>query len=145
MSEPDPTSIDHIIDIARGTTAADACDRENRLTRRRPYDCAVALVQITPDGGKSIPTVVRCKNISAGGMCILSRYMLHIGYEGAVLLMRSTGEPVIVGAKVVHCKYIGDMLHESGIEFIRPSVNFAMDDFCDEQGNMPRLETSQAA
>jgi hypothetical protein len=145
MSEHDPASIDHIIDIARGISAADTADREHRQTRRMPYDRAIALVQITPDGGRSIPTIVRCKNISAGGMCIHSRYMLHIGYEGAILMMRSNGEPVILGAKVVHCKYIGDMLHESGIEFIRSSVNFTMDDFCDEQGNMPRLDGPRAA
>ncbi|MDY7109914.1 MAG: PilZ domain-containing protein [Planctomycetota bacterium] len=145
MAAQDLTSIDHIIDIARGATAPDPVDQEHRQTRRIPYDGTVALVQITPDGGKSIPTVVRCRNVSAGGMCIHSRYMLHIGYEGAILMMRSNGEAVIIGAKIVHCKYIGDMLHESGVEFIPSSVNFMMDDFCDEQGNMPRLEQPRAA
>jgi hypothetical protein len=145
MPAYDPTSIDHIIDIARGAAVADSADQELRQTRRVPFDGKVALVQITPDGGKSIPTTVRCKNVSAGGMCVQSRYMLHIGYEGAVLMLRSNGEPVIIGARVIHCKYIGDMLHESGIEFIEPTVNFMMDDFCDEQGNMPRLERPRAA
>jgi hypothetical protein len=145
MSGPDLNSIDHIIDIARGATAADEADRENRHTRRVDYDNLVVLVQLTPEGRKSIPIMVRCRNISAGGMCILSRYMLHVGYEGAILMMRSDGQPVILPAKVVHCKYAGEMMHESGIEFIEPSVHFEMGDFRDAHGNMPQLGPPKAA
>lgn len=145
MPEHDPTSLDRIIDIARGVAVADTADNEHRHTRRMDYDGAVALVQITPDGGKSIPTIVRCRNISAGGMCILSRYMLHVGYEGAVLMTRSDGQRVILPGRVVHCKYIGDMLHESGIEFIQPTVLFYLEDFCDARGDLPQLEPPQAA
>jgi hypothetical protein len=145
MSNSDLNMIDRIIDVARGAAPADSADQENRTTRRVEYDGPLALVQITPDGGKSIPTIVQCKNISAGGMCIYSRYMLHVGYEGAVLMQRSNGEPVILGVKVVYCKYIGDMRHESGIEFIEPATVFMMQDFCDEQGNMLRLDSHRAA
>ncbi|MCP3902146.1 MAG: hypothetical protein GY715_00805 [Planctomycetes bacterium] len=137
--------IDRIIDVARGVLDPDPTDVENRGTRRHDYGGLVAFVQWTPTGGKSISTVVRCKNISSTGLCIQSRYMLHVGHEGALLMLRSSGEEVMLGVKVVHSAYVGEMTHESGLEFCEVHENFSVDDFRDEHGNMPRLTGNQAA
>jgi len=122
--------IDHLIDIVNGEAQPESEDLEHRTTRRYEHDAAIGFVQMTPSGVKSIPTV----------MCVISRYMLHVGHEGAVLMRRSNGTKVILGVRVVHCNYIGEMKHQSGYEFIDLPVQFTMDDFRDEQGNMIRLD-----
>ena len=132
--------IDHLIDIVNGEAQPESEDLEHRTTRRYEHDAAIGFVQMTPSGVKSIPTVVHCKNMSSTGMCVISRYMLHVGHEGAVLMRRSNGTKVILGVRVVHCNYIGEMKHQSGYEFIDLPVQFTMDDFRDEQGNMIRLD-----
>ncbi len=134
--------IDHIIDVARGAVDAEPVDVEHRNNRRCDFDADIAFVQWTPTGGKSISTVVRGKNISSTGICVISRFMLHVGHEGAVLLSRSDGTEVILGVRVVHCSYVGDMKHESGLTFIEVPLQFSMDDFRDEQGNMPRVKAA---
>lgn len=139
------STIDRMIDVARGVAETDPVDLENRGTRRCEHEALVALVQWTPNGGKSISTVVQCKNMSPSGMCIVSRYMLHVGHEGVLLLQRSNAENVILGIKVIYCKYVGGMKHESGIKFVEVPTHFSMEDFRDEQGNMPRLGSRQAA
>ena len=144
MSTPD-NPIDRIIDVARGVADPDPTDVEHRSTRRHEYDGLVSFVQWTPTGGKSISTVVRCKNISSTGLCIQSRYMLHVGHEGVILMARSDGEEVMLGVKVVHSSYVGDMNHQSGLRFIDVPVRFCLDDFRDQQGNMLRLDMGRAA
>ncbi len=137
--------IDRMIDIASGTAEPESGDLESRGTRRHEHDAVMGFVQRTPDGGKSIPTLVRSKNISPTGMCIISRYMLHVGHEGVVLMTRTNGAEVLLGVKVVHCVYVGEMKHESGFEFIEVPVDFSMEDFIDEHGNMIRLDSAKAA
>jgi len=138
-------SLDRVIDMASGAVPKDDSLAEHRDARRVPCDQKVALVQRTPDGGKTISTIVQCKDISPGGMCVLSRYMLHVGHEGAILITRSNGEQVIIGVKVVHCRYVGKMGHESGLEFLDSADGFKLDDFRDQQGNMPQLAGSGRA
>ena len=145
MSESDANLVDRFIDIAMGTIPADPDDHENRTTRRCEHDRPIGFVQMTPTGGKSIATVVRCKNISPGGMCVVSRYMLHVGHIGAVLMRRANGDEVMLGVKVVHCEYVGDMKHESGLEFVELLAGFAIEDFRNEQGYMPQLKQGRAA
>jgi len=143
MSNPNP--IDQIIDFASGASEADPADAENRSTRRCEYGAPVAFVQWTPTGGKSIATIVSTKNISSTGVCVTSRYMLHVGHEGVLLMRRSNGEEVLVGVKVVHSNYVGDMKHESGLSFIKVPANLVVEDFRDENGNMPNLGSARAA
>lgn len=142
MTTEQTSAIDQIIDVARGVADAQADDVENRNNRRCVYDGELAFVQWTPTGGKSIATMVKCKNISSTGVCVISRYMLHVGHEGAILLARSNGEEVILGVRVVHCAYVGDMKHESGLTFIEVPSHFSVEDFRDEQGNMPKLKAA---
>lgn len=145
MSNPDLKLIDHLIDVARGAVEPEAEFIENRTNRRCEFNGAVAFVQWTPTGGKSISTIVRCKNICPGGMCLTSRYMLHVGHEGALLVERSNGERVILGVKVVHCRYVGDMRHESGVQFVQVPEHFSEIDFQNEQGHLPELKDQASA
>jgi len=142
MTTEQMNRIDRIIDVARGVGNAEPIDVENRGNRRCNYEADLAFVQWTPTGGKSIATMVKCKNISSTGMCVVSRYMLHVGHEGAILLARSNGEEVILGVRVIHCSYVGDMKHESGLIFIEVPSHFSLEDFRDEQGNMPKLRAA---
>ena len=139
MSNNRMHDIDRILDVARGAIEGEPMDVENRRTVRTPYGEAIGFVQWTPDGGKSIATVVRGKDISSSGLSILSRYMLHVGHEGAILILRSNAEEIMLGVKVVHCSYVGDMNHESGLTFIKLSEQFSLDDFRDQHGKMPEL------
>ena len=145
MTSQEFNPIDRLIDIATGRVEPEGDDMEQRGTRRHGTDAWVALVQITPSGGRSIPVAVRCKNISAGGMCIVSRYMLHVGYQGAILMRRSDGELVLIGVRVVHCSYVGKHEHESGIEFTPDTGGIEMSDFEDETGELPCMEPREAA
>jgi hypothetical protein len=138
-SSQDIDALDRVIDMASGAVPKSDLLAEHRGDRRLPMSQKVAFVQRMPDGGKSICTVVQGKDISPGGMCIISRYMLHIGQKGAVLLTRSNGKQVIIGAKVVHCRYVGPAGHESGLEFLDSVDGFTIEDFRDQQGNMPQL------
>ncbi len=131
--------IDRIIDFARGSIDIAPVDAENRRTIRCEHCAPIGFVQWTPDGGKSIATVVHTKDMSSSGLCVVSGYMLHVGHEGAILMLRSNGEEVILGVKVVHCSYVGEMKHESGLSFVEMSNEFSMDDFRDQHGNMPEL------
>ena len=148
MTANDPSPVDQLIDLASGKAddlPGGAPDAENRGRRRMDWAGPVAFVQWTPEGLKSIATIVQCRNISSTGLCVMSRYMLHAGHEGVVLMKRSNGEEVMLGVKVVHCSYIGDMNHQSGLRFIDVPDRFSLDDFRDEQGNMLRLELGKAA
>jgi hypothetical protein len=145
MPEKQPCPIDHMIDVARGVVAADPEMAEHRKTRRTPYRGKLALVQRTPDGGRTIPITVDGKDISPGGMCVISRYMLHVGHSGAVLVRRSDGEQVMLGVRVAHCHYVGGMKHESGLEFTRTVDGITLEDFRDQTGRLPDLSQSAKA
>jgi hypothetical protein len=145
MTRPDASVIDRLIDIARGSAQVSAEERENRDTKRVAFSGSVALVQVTATGDRTRPLIVRCKNISPGGLCIVSRQMLHIGHGGAVMMQRSNGTTVLLGARVVHCSYIGNMEHESGIEFTPLPEGISERDFHDAQGNLVRLPLEKAA
>jgi hypothetical protein len=145
MSDRDPLDIDHLIDIACGSATPREEEHEQRGLRRIEHDASVAFVQRTPSGGKSISTIVTCRELSVGGMSIISRYMLHVGYDGAILVHRPNGEPVVIGIKVAHCTYLGEMAHESGLEFTGVPEDFTLEDFRDEHGNMPDLAQRRAA
>ncbi|MBT8486126.1 MAG: hypothetical protein HKO59_08630 [Phycisphaerales bacterium] len=139
MAVEAPSLIDHLIDIALGKATPTDDEVENRRTRRTEQEGLLALVQWTPSGGKSITTTVRCKNIGPSGMCLTSSYMLHVGHEGVALLRRTSGAHVLLGVRVAHCRYVGNMTHESGVEIIPPSASFTLDDFKDERGELPEL------
>lgn len=139
------TTLDRLIDVACGTIKPGADLREHRDTRRQPLSVSAALVQLMPDGGKSIPTVVQTVDFSPGGLRIISQYMLHVGYHGAIMLERPNGEQVLFGVRVAHCNYTGNMRHESGLAFTGNMHGLSTDDFRDEHGKLPAFQGRHAA
>ena len=137
--------IDRIIDIARGVVPAGANGRENRKVTRIPFTTDVAIIVIGPTGEKCSPDIVRCENISTGGLCVTSPEPLDEGSHGGVLILRSDGEPVVLGMKVIHTTRRGALGYECGLEFEQQPSAVTMNDFRDSQGNLPRLGPARAA
>jgi len=137
--------IDRIIDIARGAAPAGPSERENREACRIPYTGTVAMIIIRPAGTTTEPTLVTCENISTGGIGVLSAQELPVGSRGGVLLMKSDGESVVIGVRVVHVNDRGPDGFECGIEFETEPSAVTLLDFQDTAGNLPKIERSRAA
>ena len=145
MPEPESIQIDRIIDVARGAAPAGPSQRENREATRIPYTSDVAMVVVTPSGAKVSPNILNCENISTGGLCVMSHTELPVGSRGGVLIMKSDGESVVLGALVVHVNDRGRSGFECGIEFeTEPSVVTLLD-FQDAAGNLPQIGHARAA
>ena len=141
----DDDPIDRIIDIARGAAPAGPSEREKREACRIPYTGTVAMIIIKPAGTTTEPTLATCENISTGGIGVLSAHELPVGGRGGVLIMKSDGESVVIGARVVHVDDRGPNGFECGIEFeTEPSVVTLLD-FQDTAGNLPRIGRAKAA
>jgi hypothetical protein len=147
MHQPDPNRIDRILDIARGAAPAGPGERESRESARVPHVAPVAMVQFRPSGDKTSPVTLTCQEISIGGLGVISPRELAVGCRGAILMLRSNGEPVLLGARVVHTKPAGPRQYESGLEFEIPpaAVAVSLDDFRDARGDLPRLTVARAA
>ena len=137
--------IDRIIDIARGAAPAAPSERENRDACRIPYTGIVAMIMIRPTGTMTEPILVVCENISTGGIGVLSAQELPVGSRGGVLIMKSDGESVVLGARVVHVNDRGPSGFECGIEFETEPAVVTLLDFQDAAGNLPLIGRSKAA
>ncbi len=140
-----PNAIDRIIDVARGVIPSGPGDRENRESTRMSYQREVAFVQITSSGEKTSPAILRGDNISAGGICLLSQREFDVGSRGAVLLLKSDGEAVVIGAQLVHCNTFGPQEFECGFEFEPQITAITLEDFQDAAGKLPDLRLARAA
>ena len=145
MAQSETSRVDHIIDIARGAAPAGPSDRENRVATRIPYTVEIALVQIAPSGEKNSPIIIRGENISTGGLCVLSPRDLSAGGRGAVLIAKSNGESVVIGARVIYSNSRGSQGFECGIQFETELPVVSMDDFRNDTGELPRLGPALAA
>ncbi len=145
MSEPECVQIDRIIDVARGAAPFGPSQRENREATRIPYTSDVAMVVVSPSGAKLSPHLLNCENISTGGLCVMSPSELPVGSRGGVLIMKSDGEVVVLGAKVVYANSGGAGRFECGLEFERETSLVTMDDFRDPVGNLPQIGPAKAA
>ncbi len=144
---PDANRIDRILDLARGAAPAGPGERDNRDPARMPYVAPVAMVQFRPSGDKSSPVTLTCQDISIGGLGVISPRELPVGCRGIVLMLRSDGEPVLLGARVVHASPAGPRQYECALEFEipPPAVEVSLDDFRDARGDLPRLTITRAA
>src|SRR5262245_4772659 len=102
MNKSDPRRIDRIIDVARGAAPSGPAERENRESARVPFSGPIAMVQFRPSGDKTTPVTLSCQDLSVGGLGVISPRELPVGTRGAILMLRSNGEPVVLGARVVH-------------------------------------------
>lgn len=95
-----------------------AADLHKKNQQRVPYTAEVDLFLLSEDGKVRQPITVKTVDISQGGICIRSRNMFHVGEVGGIKLIRSDGAQLLVGVEVRHCRYIGEMLHNTGLQFI---------------------------
>ena len=103
------------------------------------------MILIAPSGAKTAPCIVACENVSIGGIAVLSAEELSIGSRGGVLIMKSDGESVVIGARIAHVNDRGPNGFECGVEFeTQPSVVTLLD-FQDAAGNLPELGHARAA
>ena len=130
---------DRLIDLAAGFKPGGRASDERRDRQRVPYDATVALILLGPGGFRSEPILLRAKDISAGGICVVSRNMIHVGAAGAMQLVRSDGRAALVGVQIRHCRYVGQMLHQTGMQFTDMPEGLSPLDFLDRQGRMKIL------
>ncbi len=80
--------------------------REDRLHSRHDWQKAVQVAWISaPDEIPKSPSLVRAHNISAGGLALRSRCMVHPGQLGVVLLGKGSEDALTRGIEVRHCEY----------------------------------------
>jgi hypothetical protein len=145
MPQPEFSQVDRIIDIASGSAPAGPSERENREATRVPFVGHVALLQRSSSGEKHRPILLVSDNLSSGGLCVIAGHELPVGGRGAILLLKSDGEPVILGARVVYVNALGPKGFECGLEFAPPPSDVSIDDFCDAAGDLPQVGPARAA
>ena len=100
---------------------------------------------ITPAGRKGRPVILPGVNISSGGLCVISAVELPVGGRGAILMQKSDGDCVVLGARVIYVNPLSPKSFECGLEFgIAPSA-VSLDDFCDASGELPQVGPARAA
>jgi len=144
VGEAPPSITDRLIDTAAGLRPDEQVTDERRVKKRHAYDSRVVLILITPAGERSKPMVLQARDISMGGMCVVSRQMIHPGLDGALQLVRSDGKTAVVGAKVRYCRYAGKMEHYTGLQFGPLPAGLSAEDFLDSNGAPTLLDPRQA-
>lgn len=130
------TDADRMIDIAAGVADEAVVSQERRNEKRYPYTELVGAAQIDSQGGVKEAQGLQGKNISVGGICLTGRAVFTAGTNVVMQLVRSNGSSAIVGGRVQHCRYVGDMQHETGIVFTPLPSNVKRAQFIEESGRM---------
>lgn len=133
------TDADLMIDIAAGVADEAVATREWRSEKRHNYTELVGTAQFDERGDMKEPCGLQAKNISVGGICLLGRNVFTAGTNVVMQLVRSNGSSAIVGGRVQHCRYIGEMQHETGIVFAPLPPNVKPAEFLEETGRMRLL------
>jgi hypothetical protein len=128
---------DRIIDQAAALEAGACCPVvEQRRQQRFDYKALVGLMLSRPGGSRSEPMVLRARDISSGGVSLLSSHPIAAGSEGVMQLVRSDGQFALVGVVARHCRYAGHMEHRTGFQFAPLPEGFRREDFLDEEGRL---------
>lgn len=134
--------IDRLIDLAEGKTTMTAFESERRSRKRVPYDATIALVLVEPDSRVGRPMALKGRDLSVGGISVISRSMMYPGSRGAMQLVRTNGQMAIVGVQVRHCRYVSDMQHHVGFKFIPLAEEMDARAFLDRRGRMIVLDAA---
>jgi hypothetical protein len=130
---------DRLIDFAEGILSGAHSADERRSRQRVPYSAMVALILLGPDGYRSEPILLRARDLSGDGICVTGRNMIHVGSAGAMQLVRSDGRAALLGVQVMHCRYVGKMIHHTGMRFTDLPIGLSRLDFVDKHGRMKIL------
>ena len=134
------TTTDRLIDAAAHVQGgASDVEDERRDNTRHPYDAHVAIRLLGPNGERHGSLIAQACDISEGGMCIASRKMLHPGLHGALLMMRMDGRLALAGVQIHYCRYVGNMMHHSGLKFIPVPDGLSKIEFADQIEEVARL------
>jgi len=114
-------------------------ETESRDAERHPYHGHIALILLDQSGNAAPPVLLQTEDISTGGIGVISRHMFHTDSTGAVQMIRSDGKTVIIGVKVKHCRYAGDLRHRSGFEFVPIPMKIKESHFLADDGKTPLI------
>ena len=131
---------DRLIDAAEAMQVGDEVIDERRARTRHLFSGRVAMVTVTPKGERSKPLVLQAQDNSIGGMRVISRQMIHPGAYGALQLIRSDGKAAIVGVRICYCRYVSNMQHHTGLQFVPLPEELITEDFLDAEGRMLLLD-----
>ncbi|MBL0922183.1 MAG: PilZ domain-containing protein [Phycisphaerales bacterium] len=93
---------------------------DRREHQRFAFEVEAPVVWAGQMGANHEIVMIRTKDISAGGVCLSARSMVHTGVCGVTRLPLPGGRSAIVGLEVVHCRYTGDMHYAVGCRFTEP-------------------------
>jgi hypothetical protein len=115
-------------------SAATAPDR--RAHPRHAYEALVGLILVDERGTMCPPLVVRARDLSEGGLSIISRRPIETGRRGVVQLVRADGRHAVAGVEVRHCRYVEDQAHDIGLKFAPLPEGVRQEDFLDASGRI---------
>ena len=80
--------------------------RNKRTARRYEWSNSIQIIWMNEPYRSDVqPITLKARDISEGGMCLISRCMAHPGQFGIALLGRGQNETLIRGVEVRYCKY----------------------------------------
>ena len=93
-------------DEQSGSSETNPGDTYNqRIHPRREWKSPVQVAWLADHVEDCRINTLRASDISAGGMALISRSMVHPGQQGIVLLGKGKCDPIVRGLEVCHCRY----------------------------------------
>jgi hypothetical protein len=90
-----------------------------RKYERHPYRNRKVIL-CTRSSQRNVAFLVHARNISIGGISLVHGQMLYPRQRCSVGLPAQPGKWLMAHGQVVRCRHVSGMLHEVGIEFLRP-------------------------
>lgn len=134
------TDADLMIDIAAGIVDAATVAGDRRTDERYPYTADVGVAPVDAAGRIHDPITLSGRNISLGGVCLTGRNAFTSGTYIVMQLVRSSGSTAIVGARAQHCRYVGNMQHETGFLFTPLPAGVEPEDLMNRDGSIRSLQ-----
>ncbi len=134
------TDADLMIDIAAGVIDAQSVADERRTDERYPYVTDIGVAAVDENGTLEKPITLTGRNISLGGVCLAGHRVFTPGTFIVLQLVRSNGTTAIVGARVQHCRYVGNSMHETGVLFTPLPAGVNPQDLMSEDGSLRSLQ-----
>lgn len=135
VSHEAATCIEGAQRIALGEAEAPA-PADRRTHQRFAFDAEIPAVWAGTRGSNHEILMLRSQDISAGGICLVARSMVHVGAFGVIRLPLPGRDNAIVGVEVTHCRYMGDMHHAIGCRFTTPPAQLKTARFVEKDGRL---------
>lgn len=101
-------------DARHNSESPEECQRGNE---RKAVEIPVRVIVDSGRGPNKGGWAV-ARNISCGGLSIMTKRMVHPGTLITVEIPTPTGDPRRFVARVVRCRYVSELYHELGVSFI---------------------------